>query len=161
MQNLNQWAIRWGVPYLALEELRMVWGETARSDTALDGSGDSESATQAEARLLASEAGAVSWRNNSGALPDENGRIVRYGLANESKAQNERIKSSDLILVIPRVVTQEMVGTTIGQFGAVECKERGWRYTGTKRETAQLAFGQGVIAKGGFFRFYAGGPLLP
>lgn len=161
MINLNQWAIRWGVPYLALEELRMQWGEVVRCSDALEGSGDSEAAVTAEARLLASEAGAVLWRNNSGAYRDESGRMVRYGLANESKQQNERIKSSDLVGPWPVLITAEMVGTTIGQFAAIECKPRGWTYTGAGRETAQMAFGQGVIAKGGRFKFHSGGPLWP
>lgn len=161
MLNLNQWAIRWGVPYLALEELRMAWGETTRDCSALEGSGDSEAAVSAEARLLASEAGAVLWRNNSGALKDDEGRWVRYGLANESKQQNAQLKSSDFIGPWPVLITLEMVGQTIGQFAAVECKPRGWSYTGTGREVAQLAYGRGVIAKGGRFTFYSGGPLWP
>lgn len=161
MLNLNQWAIRWGVPFLALEELRMQWGEVCRDHSALGGSGDSEAAVSAEARLLASEAGAWLQRNNSGAYKDDKGRLVRYGLCNESKQQNEILKSADLVGPWPVLITRAMVGTTIGQFAAVECKPRGWTYTGAGREEAQMRYGQGVIAHGGRFKFHAGGPLWP
>jgi len=34
--------------------------------------------------MALSQAGCLAWRNNTGALPDRQGRIVRYGLCNGS-----------------------------------------------------------------------------
>lgn len=94
-------------------------------------------------------------RNNSGALPDKTGRPVRYGLGNISKDHNERIKSSDLIGITKIVITQEMVGKTLGVFTAVEVKEEKWNPNKKldARETAQNAFMIWVRAWGGFAGF--------
>lgn len=79
------------------------------------------------------------WRNNSGVLPDRNGRPVRYGLANDSAALNARIKSSDLIGL-----------DDAGRFVAIECKAEGWKLTpGDERGQAQWRFIQLVQANGG------------
>lgn len=72
---------------------------------------------------------------------DQTGRPVRFGLANESKKLNEVFKSSDLIGVLPTLITQDMVGQTIGVFVAVEVKKEGWkRNLKDKREAAQENF---------------------
>jgi hypothetical protein len=112
-----------------------------------------ETDVQQTARIEASEDGARLWRNNSGALFDERGRLVRYGLCNESKKMNDEIKSSDLIGVRPILITPEMVGTVIGQFVAIECKPEAWKFTGTLREVAQKKFIDLVNALGGFAKF--------
>ena len=82
----------------------------------------SETVVQQQARLKLARIGSQMWRNNVGACVDDAGRLVRYGLANESSQMNRCIKSSDLIGITPVVVTPDMVGKTIGVFTALECK---------------------------------------
>lgn len=118
--------------------------------------GWSESAIQNKVRIDAGKVGILAWRNNVGALPDATGRIVRYGLCNDTKEMNKRIKSSDLVGIKPTLITQTMVGQTFGQAWFREVKEYGWKYTGTAHEEAQSKFGQIVIAKGGDWAFTTG-----
>lgn len=91
-------------------------------------------------RLAAAARGAWALRNNSGAFKDETGRLVRYGLGNDSKRINGVFKSADLIVTEPVIVTVEMIGQVIGQMIGLECKKPGWHYTGTVREVAQKRF---------------------
>lgn len=110
----------------------------------------SESAIQQRVRLEAARRGMQLWRNNVGACVDQNGRHIRYGLANESAAMNDIIKSSDLIGIMPVFITPEMVGTVLGVFTAIECKHEGWKLTpGDKRGQAQAAFHDLVRSVGG------------
>lgn len=153
-QSLTQWAIRHGVSHVALAELRAMWGDDDQPATVTDGK--SEAAVQAAVRVEWSQRGGRGYRNNVGACKDETGRVIRYGLCNESAALNKKFKSSDLVGPLPRLITADMVGTTIAQFAARECKAPGWRYTGTPREAAQLAWGQLVIRLGGDFKFVTG-----
>jgi hypothetical protein len=95
------------------------------------------------------------WRNQSGACYDETGRLIRYGLANDSAQLNKRIKSSDLIGITPVVITQQMVGQTMGVFTAVEVKHPGWTRPTNDRERAQEAFIRLVTEKGGLGGFAA------
>ena len=53
------------------------------------------------------------WRNNSGALVDQQGRLVRFGLAKGS---------SDLIGLRTLEITPDLVGQRIAQFVALEIK---------------------------------------
>lgn len=92
-------------------------------------------------------------RNNSGALPDINGRIVRYGLGNDSSTWNKKFKSSDEIGITELIVTPDMLGKKLGVFTAIEVKKPGWKYTGKEREVAQLNFHEWVKARGGFAGF--------
>jgi len=91
-------------------------------------------------RLEATRAGAMLWRNNVGATYTREGRFLRYGLANESQRLNTVLKSSDLIGIKPVLITQDMVGKTLGVFLAREIKTSTWKYSGSDREKAQLAF---------------------
>lgn len=95
-------------------------------------------------------------RNNSGAVQGDDGRMIRFGLGNVSKQFNAVMKSSDLCGVEPVLVTQAMVGKTIGRFWARECKAEGWHYTGTPREIAQKAFIDKVNSLGGNAAFTTG-----
>ena len=115
---------------------------------------DSETLIQQRVRIEASKRGWRLFRNNSGvAINPDTGRHIRYGLANESKQQNAEIKSSDLIGIRPVVITQDMVGTTIGQFVSLEVKREGWHYTGTPREVAQKRWIDMVRSLGGVAGF--------
>ncbi len=109
----------------------------------------SETTDQKKIRLKYAHAGVTLWRNNVGACFDERGNYIRYGLANETKQMNEHVKSSDLIGIKPIVITQDMVGKTIGQFIAIETKRSGWVYKGKDREVAQLRFINLVKGLGG------------
>jgi hypothetical protein len=49
-----------------------------------------------------------------------------------------------------------MVGHTIAQFGSVEAKRPGWRYTGTPKEVAQAAWLALIVRLGGYATFSTG-----
>lgn len=84
----------------------------------------SEANIQNDILVALSKAGATVWRNNTGALKDATGRLVRYGLCKGS---------SDIIGICPD-----------GRFLAVEVKKS----TGRATED-QLRFIDVVRAKGG------------
>ena len=71
-------------------------------------SGDRKAQRQSESHILnacliaLSAAGCLAWRNNTGVLPDRQGRPIRFGLC---------VGSSDIIGVAPD-----------GKFLAIECK---------------------------------------
>jgi hypothetical protein len=151
--NLYQWAAKHGVSHEAICELRMMMGvDPSPANTVGDGA-STESGVSKRVRLESVREGTMLWRNNVGAYQDERGVWVRYGLANESKQMNQRIKSSDLIGIKPVLISPDMVGQTIGQFVAVETKKPGWSFSGTARENAQLKFIEMIIAKGGIGKF--------
>jgi hypothetical protein len=75
------------------------------------------------------------WRNNTGALKDQSGRLVRYGLCQGS---------SDLIGLRQVTITPEMVGQTLAVFTAIEVKDRG------RATPDQQAFISAVSTLGGF-----------
>lgn len=153
--NIQLWAKRWGLPNQAIQELHQALG-LVNTNPEAPAVGNNEAAVQVRIRLEASDKGAILWRNNVGALRDDRGVPVRYGLANESKTMNEAIKSSDLIGIKPVLIGPEHVGQTIGQFVAREIKEPTWKYTGTKREAAQLRFLNLVLSMGGDACFATG-----
>lgn len=100
-------------------------------------------------RLEAARLGITLWRNNNGAFEDKTGRVIRFGLGNDSAKVSRNFKSSDLIGIRPILITPEHVGMIIGQFVAREIKRPGWKYTGTAQEIGQSNFLQFVISKGG------------
>lgn len=118
----------------------------------------SEELIQQQIRLDVARSGIDIWRNNVGQAlhTDKYGqtRAVRYGLLNDSAAINEEFKSSDLIGIRPVLVTQDMVGTVVGVFIALECKASDWKYRANDRHTqAQQRFLNLVIRAGGWGGF--------
>lgn len=117
----------------------------------------SEARQQSLVRLDAAKHGVWLTRNNVGAFQDpDTGRLVRYGLANETKVQNSQIKSADLIGFRKRLIVTADVGTVIAQFVSRECKHEGWKYTGRGRELAQARWRDFIIAHGGDAAFASG-----
>jgi hypothetical protein len=145
MNTLEIWAAEWGLPEVALHDLRH------RLTVAITPPGQhaqSEGAVQQQVRLEAAEKRILLFRNNVGVLMNaesEPPRPVRFGLANDSKALNERIKSGDLVGLRPG-----------GQFVSREIKHAGWKYTGTDREVAQLRWIELVQSHGGDAAFATG-----
>lgn len=114
----------------------------------------SEAAVQEQIRLLAARLNHPLWRNNSGAARDETGRLVRYGLGNDSKKLSDVWKSSDLIGVTPVRIGPQHVGRVLGVFTAVEVKREGWQFSvNDKRAVAQHRFLTDVVASGGIGMF--------
>ena len=155
---LCEWARRWGVPEPCLADLAKCMGvgvvppepPTPAPPQA------TEAWSQSMVRLEAPRFGIWLGRNNVGALLDKRGVPVRYGLANESKQQNEVMKSGDLIGIRPVVITASMVSCTIGQFVSRECKRPGWVFRGDAHETAQANWAALVIKYGGDAKFATG-----
>lgn len=155
-RDFHDWAVRWRVPPAAVVELAQLLGATDPVTMA----GHGEAHVQSVVRLEAPAAGVRLWRNNVGALLDDRGIPVRYGLANESPKLNKRLKSSDLIGWRRVVITVADVGRTIAQFLARECKPGGWRYSGDEHEAAQLRWIELVASEGGDAKFATGSGTL-
>lgn len=154
---IHRWAVAENVHPHAVARLLVALGVGYEPLHSMDvPSGASEAAVQQRVRTAASMGGVMNWRNNVGAMMDDKGNMVRFGLCNDTAALNKRIKSSDLIGVNNAPITPAMVGQPRGQFWAREVKHEGWVYTGTEHEVAQLKFGQIVIAAGGDFAFTTG-----
>lgn len=155
--TLQRWAERWGLsPECVADLMQSVGAGGSPPPPAPPLSGNSEAWAQSVVRLEAPRHGIWMTRNNVGVLPDRTGRPVRYGLANESKPQNEAIKSADLIGIRPVVITRAHVGQTIGQFVSRECKRPGWTYKGGPHEEAQLNWALLVTRYGGDAKFTTG-----
>lgn len=154
--SLQVWAARWGLPPAALADLLQVLGVGAPPVPPPDPNRTSEAYVQSLVRLEAPKHGVWLTRNNVGVLKDINGRPVRYGLANESPAQNKVLKSGDLIGWRSFTIEQRHVGARFAQFVSRECKHVGWTWKGDEHEMAQLAWGMLVTAAGGDAQFVAG-----
>lgn len=115
--------------------------------------GDSENDTSQEMLMNVRQFGVVLMRNNNGACMDQTGRLVRYGLGNTSP--NQEFTSSDYVGIRPTLITQEMVGQTLGVFVAVEMKKRDWNPLKKldAHEEKQNKFLQWVRANGGIAEF--------
>lgn len=152
--TLNNWQARWAahVPAQALAELRVILDPPM--PVPAFASARSEAAVASDVRLVASQQGVPLWRNNNGAAYDQTGRLIRFGLGNESPTLSARWKSSDLIGILPVQIKHAHVGQTLGVFLAVETKRPGWKLTkGNKRDQAQAAFINIVRGFGGVAGF--------
>lgn len=149
MSVIRQWAFEHGVTMAAVLELERRMGlEGSAGDARDPGAGHSEAYAQSQVMLEAPKFQCRLFRNNVGAFKDETGGFVRYGLANESKARNKRLKSSDLVGWRKVLITPQMVGFVIGQCVLREIKEPGWIYTGDEHEEAQLRWLQLGLSDG-------------
>ena len=149
--ELRAWAMRHHVGADAIDELSGLLGAIAAPATT---PGGGEANVQSRVRLAAPAAGMRLFRNNVGAIKDERGVPVRYGLANDSLALNKRLKSSDLIGWRRLPITGAMVGSVVAQFTALECKREGWKFSpGDEREEAQRRWLELVLADGGYAKF--------
>ena len=113
-----------------------------------------ESAVQNHTREQFAYIGPI-WRNNSGACEDKTGRLIRYGLGNDSAKLNKEIKSSDLIGITPTIAFVPNIGwQTLGIFTALECKPSDWHIKSSdERAQAQLKFHDIVRQHGGYAGF--------
>lgn len=153
--TLHDWARKWNIPERAILDLHMHLIPTDPYRP-VDPS-PRETDVQNQVRLEASHKGLRLWRNNVGAVVDaETNRHIRYGLCNDSKSLNTRIKSADLIGIRPVAVTQEHVGSVIGQFVSREIKRSSWKYSGSQKEIAQLAWAELIFSFGGDAAFVTG-----
>lgn len=79
-------------------------------------SNSNEHVVQNQIRLALSQGPVRLFRNNTGALKDQNGRLVRFGLCKGS---------SDLIGWTTIEITEEHVGRRLAVFTAIEVKDQG------------------------------------
>lgn len=135
---LHDWATAHRIPPAALADLVARLTISAHPDCE---AGRSEAAVQADIRLAAAKRGdLVLWRNNSGALTDDAGRLIRFGLGNDSAQANKRLKSADLI----------GIHRGSGRFVSIEVKRPGWKHSdASERDRAQAAWAATVAAMGG------------
>ena len=150
MKHLYAWQARNGVSDAAMADLlaTLAVGEY-HAPVELPRDITSEAGVTSLVRLEAQAKGVLLFRNNVGCLPDRQERWVRYGLANESQAQNDKLKSGDWIGLRKRLIKPEDVGTVIGQFVSREIKRAGWKYTGKGRESAQNNWNALITSYGG------------
>lgn len=116
-----------------------------------------EAKSSLSVRERASDWGLRLFRNNSGALMNEVGIPVRFGLGNESKKVNQELKSGDLIGWTPLIITQEMVGKQVAVFTNIEAKAKGFKerekYNKNTREYGQDKWNKMTNKAGGLAGF--------
>lgn len=100
-----------------------------------------EQQTQQRIRLALSKGAIRLWRNNTGALHDANGQLIRFGLC---------AGSADLIGYTTVEITPDMVGQRVAVFTAVEVKSRTGRPT--PEQTAFLKHIQDAGGRAGIAR---------
>lgn len=116
---------------------------------------DSELIIQQKIRLKAGYCGATLFRNNSGACNDTTGRLIRYGLGNDSAHLNKVVKSSDLIGFTELTIGPQHIGETVAVFTAIEIKSSVWQYReNDDRARAQAAF-LNIVKRGGGYAGFA------
>ncbi len=153
--ELVSWALRHHVGHDALAELSAMLAAPATPTN--NPTTGSEARVQSLVRLAAPSKGMQLFRNNVGALIDDRGVPVRYGLANDSKALNRNLKSSDLIGWRSIIIEPGHVGQKVAQFVSLECKEASWKpRANDEHEQAQARWLTLVLAAGGYGRFVTG-----
>lgn len=112
-----------------------------------------ESTLQQNVQIQARYFDCTLMRNNRGACSDKTGRLIRFGLGHIGPKDN--YKSVDLIGITKVVITQAMVGKTLGVFTALEAKEEGWNPNKKldDHEEKQNNFLQWVKSMGGIASF--------
>jgi len=100
-------------------------------------SSTSEHEIQHRIRLACGRGPVRLWRNNTGALVDQQGRFVRFGLCKGS---------SDLIGLRSLEITPELVGQRIAQFVALEIKTGSGTVSPEQRAFLRLVQGLGGVA---------------
>ena len=100
-------------------------------------SSTSEHEIQQRIRLACGHGPVRLWRNNTGALVDQQGRFVRFGLCKGS---------SDLIGLRSLEITPEMVGQRLAQFVALEIKTAHGALRPQQRAFLQLVQQLGGVA---------------
>jgi hypothetical protein len=120
----------------------------------------SEALVQQRVRMAIQQLGGRLWRNNTGAVNLPSGRVLRYGLANDSKQVNVSLKSADLIGILPIRITPDMLGKTVGVFVSVEAKAGTWKFSeNNPRDVAQRNWNKLVYQCGGIAGFSTGGEI--
>lgn len=147
MTPVELWAQRHGVSKEALADLLAIWMPQIPPPP---GEPTSEAYVQSLVRREAPRFDVWLTRNNVGALQDKTGRPVRYGLANETKAQNATVKSGDLVGIDGRPIEPWEVGRPRGRFVSRECKHATWSPgEDAVREEAQMNWVRLVTRYGG------------
>jgi len=140
MGMIEGWFRKYNIPFEAQVELRMMFVSHPRDDESpADGT---EGDVQNLIRIHAAEIGDILWRNNSGAMTDEEGNFVRFGLGNDSTKLNKVYKSPDLVGL-----------RKDGKPLFIEVKKPGWRWTGSEHEKGQLNFLTHAASRGALCGF--------
>ncbi len=142
--TLYEWAQRWSIPQMAMNELVNMSVPDAAVMT-----GESEATVQNRIRAYAPTLGNRLWRNNNGAGKNDRGDYMRWGLGNDSQRVNKLFKSSDLVGMTPLIIQPHHVGRKLGVFTTIEVKKAGWKWSGDETEQAQLRFINVVKEAGG------------
>lgn len=158
MNVIDTWAATWGISALALADLRHALAAECRPGTRAE-EGFSEAAVQSRLRRdLAANPDLLLWRNNVGACEATNGRVIRYGLANDSAQMNDVVASADLIGIYRHIVRPVDVGRALGLFVSIECKKQDWRMPTTPDAAlqAQINWATAIATYGGISTFNNG-----
>lgn len=98
----------------------------------------SESTRMKEILIETPKDGVMLFRNNTGSYTTQAGHYVRYGVGERG--------GSDLIGIKKITITQEMVGSTVGVFTAIEVKSARGRATDAQNKFIAAVKKQGAIA---------------
>ncbi|QIG67457.1 hypothetical protein EVB39_128 [Rhizobium phage RHph_TM3_3_9] len=151
--QFHEWADKWGVPPAAVAE----WLSQLTPPDVNKNEQGSESRVGAELRLKAVGYGAL-WRNNAGAYSDDTGRMIRYGLGNDSANWWKDWRSGDYAGITSVKVQPHHVGRTFGVFTMIEAKKPDWNprdlnRPSNTRERAQMTCLTHVASLGGIAGF--------